>query len=113
MALRQAETNRDRDVGITARHPEVARAIAGFRAGLAVATSPEALLRDPRVLEVLLMANGLGDQVPRAALARKALLSGPSDPTALIHRLADQRWKPGTETFDFARRGLTVIRNRR
>jgi hypothetical protein len=110
VALRQAEANCDRDVGLTARRPDIARAIAGFRAGLAAATSAEAALRDPRVLEVVLTANGLGDQVGRAALARKALLSDPSDQAALIHRLSDARWKPVAETFDFARRGLDVIR---
>jgi hypothetical protein len=111
VALRSAEQNRTRDVGLTAQRPEVKRAIDGFRAGVAQATSVDALLRDQRVLEVLLTASGLGDQTSRPALARKALTADLSDPDSLINRLSDSRWKPAAETYDFANRGLAVIQD--
>ena len=47
VAMRSAEANRDRDVGLTAARPEVKRAIEGFRAGVAKATTVDGLLRDP------------------------------------------------------------------
>jgi hypothetical protein len=113
IAMRSAEQNRERDIGLTAAQPEIKRAIAGFRAGVAKATSVDALLRDPRVLEVLLTANGLGDQTSRPALARKALTADLADPASLINRLTDSRWKPAAETYDFANRGLAVIQDQR
>lgn len=111
VAMRAAEANKERDVGLTAAKPEIKRAIDGFRAGVAKATTVDGLLRDPRVLEVLLTANGLGDQTSRPGLARKAFASDPTDATALVNRLTDTRWKPAVETFDFANKGLTVIKD--
>lgn len=112
-AMRSAEQHKDRDIGRTAERPEIKRAIDGFRAGVAKATSVDALLRDPRVLEVLLTANGLGDQTSRPALARKALMSDLTDPQSVANRITDSRWKPAIQTYDFANRGLDVIKDPR
>lgn len=112
-AMRAAEQHKDRDIGRTAERPEIKRAIDGFRAGVAKATSADALLRDPRVMEVLLTANGLGDQSTRPALARKALMSDLSDPASVANTLTDRRWKSVAQTYDFARRGLDVIKDSR
>lgn len=108
-AIRSAEVNKTRDIGLTAAKPEIKRAIDGFRAGVAKATSVDALLRDPRVLEVLLTANNLGDQVTRPALARKALASDLSDPKSLANTLTDPRWRSVAKTYDFANSGLAVL----
>lgn len=110
LALRQAERDRVRDIGRTAARPEVARDIAAFRAGVAKAASPAALLDDPKVMRVLLTANGLGDQIGATALARKALLSDISDSDSLANRLGDTRWKSVAQTYDFARQGLARLR---
>ncbi len=111
VAMRSAEANRDRDVGLTAARPEVKRAIDNFRAGVAKATTVDGLLRDPRVMEVLLTANGLGDQTSRAALARKALASDLTDANSVVNSLTDSRWKPVAETLGFATRGLATIKD--
>jgi len=111
VAMRSAEANRDRDVGLTAERPEIKRAIESFRAGVAKATTVDGLLRDPRVMEVLLTANGLGGETSRAALARKALASDVADAKSLVNTLTDSRWKPVAQTFAFATRGLDVIKD--
>lgn len=111
LALKQAERNRARDIARTAIRPEVARDVAAFRAGLARATTPEAALKDPAVLKVLLTANGLAEHIPHAALARKALLSDVSDTDSLANRLPDRRWKDTAATYDFAHKGLTLLRD--
>jgi len=111
LALRQAERDRARDIGRTAARPEVARDVAAFRAGVAKAASPAALLDDPKVMKVLLTANGLGDQIGATALARKALLSDVSDSNSLANRLGDTRWKAVAQTYDFARQGLDRLRD--
>ncbi len=110
-ALSAAEKNQARDVAATAARPEVKRAIDAFTQAVGKANSVDALLRDPAVTEVLLTANGLGDQIPRAALARKALSSDLSDPDSLANTLTDPRWRQTAATFDFARKGLSVIQD--
>ena len=109
-ALRSAEANEKRDVAQVARQPEVKRVTDAFAKAVAKATSPDALLRDPAALEVILTANGLGDQLGRNALAREALTSDASKPDALANRLSDTRWAKAAKLYDFARAGLSLIR---
>ncbi|MGH7049527.1 MAG: DUF1217 domain-containing protein [Acetobacteraceae bacterium] len=110
-ALEQAEQNESKDVAITAAEPEVARAISAFTAAVTSATSPAQLLANPSVMQVLLTANGLADQVPYTALATKALLSNPADPQSLVNQLTDSRWLPVVQTYDLATKGLSVIQS--
>ncbi|MGH7080619.1 MAG: DUF1217 domain-containing protein, partial [Acetobacteraceae bacterium] len=110
-ALEQAEQNESKDVAITAAEPQVARAISTFTAAVKSATSPAQLLANPSVMQVLLTANGLADQVPYTALATKTLLSNPADPQSLVNQLTDSRWAPVVQTYDFATKGLSIIQN--
>ncbi|HST76834.1 MAG TPA: DUF1217 domain-containing protein [Acetobacteraceae bacterium] len=110
-ALLQAEQNETKSVATTAAQPAVARDVAAFRAGVANAKDAAALLSDPAVMKVLLTANGLGDQLQYTALAKKALLSNTSDPTALANQLTNTQWKATAQTYDFANQGLAVIQN--
>lgn len=110
-ALADAQRNRTRDVARTAAEPEVKRATDAFRAALADAKSPADLLNDNRALTVLLTANGLGDQAQFTALAKKALLSDPSDPDSLVNKLSDPRWKSLAQTYQFATRGLSLLKS--
>ena len=110
-ALTQAEQNETKDVAATAATPQVARAISAFTTAVQDASNPSELLSNPTVMQVLLTANGLGDQVPYTALAEKTLLSNPSDPRSLVNQLSDSRWLPVVQTYDFANQGLSVIQN--
>lgn len=110
-ALTQAEQNETKDVAAAAATPQVARAISAFTTAVQDASSPSELLSNPTVMQVLLTANGLGDQVPYTALAEKTLLSNPSDPQSLVNQLSDSRWLPVVQTYDFANQGLSVIQN--
>jgi hypothetical protein len=75
------------------------------------ASSPEQLLSNPTVMQVLLTANGLADQVPYTALAKQTLLSNPKDPSSLVNQLTDTSWLPVVQTYNFATEGLSVIQN--
>lgn len=108
-ALTQAEANQTADIQTTARQPDVARAISQFTAAVGKATSVQQLLQNPVVLQVLLTANGLGDQTQYTALAQKALTSDPSDPNSLVNQLSDTSWKSVAQTYDFATKGLSII----
>lgn len=110
-ALNQAEANESSDIQMTAQQPDVARAISQFTAGVKSATSAQQLLANPAVLQVLLTANGLGDQTQFTALAQKALLSDPNDPNSLVNQLSDTRWQSVVDTYQFATEGLKIIQN--
>jgi len=108
-ALSQAEANQATDIQTTAHQPAVARAISQFTAAVQSAKSVQQLLQNPAVLQVLLTANGLGDQTQYTALAQKALTSDPSDPKSLVNQLSNTAWKSAAQTYEFATKGLSVI----
>ena len=108
-ALQSAEANQTSDIAAVASQTSVARDVAAFKAGVAAATTPDALLSNPAVLKVLLTANGLGDQIAYPALAKKALLSDPTDTTSLADTLSNTAWKSTATTYAFASQGLAVI----
>lgn len=110
-ALSQAERDQTQDIKMTADEPAVKRAIDAFTAGVASAKNVQQLLSNPSVMQVLLTANGLADQIPYSALARKALESDPDDPASLVNTLTDTRWKSAAQTYDFATKGLSIIQN--
>jgi len=111
LALRQADRNKDRDIARAAAQPETRRDIAAFRTAVGKAQSADTLLADPAAMKLLLTANGLADHIPHPALARKALLSDVTDPNALANKLADPRWKSTAMTYDFAHKGLAILRD--
>ena len=108
-ALTNAETNQTQDIKATAAEPAVQRAIAAFTKAVQSATSPQQLLSNPTVMQVLMTANGLADQLPYTALAQKTLLSNVNTSGSLVNQLTDTRWKPVVQTYDFANKGLSVI----
>lgn len=110
-ALNTAENNETADIAATAQQPQIQRTIAAFEAAVSSATSPAQLLQNPAALNVILTANGLGDQVPYTALAQQALLSNPSDSNSLVNQLTDSRWLPVVNLYDFATQGLSVIQS--
>ena len=112
-SLTQAAAQQTKQVALTAARPEVSRDIAGFTKALAKAKTPADLLNNPLALKVLLTANGLGDRVAATALAKKALLSDPDKPGALVNTLADTRWKTVARTYAFATKGLAVLKDPR
>jgi Protein of unknown function (DUF1217) len=110
-ALDNAEANQTQDIKATAAQPAVQRAVATFNKAVAGATSVQQLLNNPTVMQVLLTANGLADQIPYTALAQKTLMSNINDSSSLANKLTDTRWAPIVKTYDFANKGLSVIQN--
>jgi hypothetical protein len=110
-ALNTAELNQTQDIAATAADPAVARAVNAFNKAVTGATSVQQLLNNPSVMQVLLTANGLADQIPYTALAQKALMSDTTNSSSLANTLSDTRWKPVAQTYDFANKGLSVIQS--
>jgi hypothetical protein len=110
-ALRQAEKNKTQLVRATAAQADVKTTIAAFTKAVNSAKSVTQLLSNPAVMNVLLTASGMSDQIGYTALATKALTSDLSDSRSLANTLSDTRWKTLAQTYNFAANGLKSIQN--
>ena len=109
VALQTALATETKSVAAVAAQPQVARDIAAFRAAVANAKTPAALLANPAAVKVLLTANGLGDQASYTALVSKALLSDTSQTGSLASKLSNPQFLATAKTYDFANKGLSVL----
>jgi hypothetical protein len=110
-ALQSAETNETQDLKVTGAQPAVQQAIKQFTQAVNSAKSVTQLLSNPAVMNVLLTANGMQDQIGYTALATQALTSKLSDPNSLANQLTDTRWKTLAQTYNFATNGLSAIQS--
>jgi hypothetical protein len=110
-ALASAETNQTQDTKITAAQPMVQSAINAFTQAVNSAKSMTQLLANPAFMNVLLTANGMGDQIGYTALATQALTSNVSDPNSLVNQLSDTRWKTLAGDYNFSSTGLASFQN--
>jgi hypothetical protein len=110
-ALQSAEQNQSQDLKVTAAQPQVQNAITAFTQAVNSAKNVTQLLSNPTVMNVLLTANGMSDQIGYTALATQALTSSLSNPNSLANTLTDTRWKTLAQTYNFATNGLSAIRN--
>jgi len=110
-ALAQAEQNQPKKIAAEAKKPEVQRDLTAFRKAVASAKDVKSLLANPTAQRVLLTVNGLADQIGSTALATKALLSKPGDPKSLANVLPNVAWKAAAATYNFAGKGLAVLRD--
>ncbi len=105
-----AETNQTKSVARQAKDPSTKRDVTHFLAVVQKAPDLKTLLADPIARKVFLTANGLGDQTDYAALATKALSSDTTKTSNLAANLSDTRWLAVAKTYDFANKGLTVLK---
>lgn len=111
LALRLALANETRGVAAVAKRSDVQRDVQAFRDAVAKAADAKSLLANPKALKVLLTANGLSDQIAYPGLVQRALMSDLEDEKSLANKLSDSRWKTTAETYQFAAKGLDVLRN--
>ena len=109
--LKLAQANKTVDVAREAKDPLVARDLAAFTKAVTNATSVQAALTNPAVMKVLLTANNLSNYIDYPALARKALMSDPSDTKSLVNQLGNAAFLSAAKTFDFAKNGLAALQN--
>ncbi len=110
-ALLSAQQNEKAGVALTATQPDVKTAIAAFTKAVNSAPSLTAALNNPAVLNVLLTANGMSDQIGNTALAVQVLTSNLSNANSLANVLTDTRWKTLAQTYNFSVNGLNVLQN--
>ncbi len=110
-ALADAEKNQTKKIAAEAKQPDVQRDLNAFLKAVHGAKDVKSLLANPAVQKVLLTANGLADQIGFTALATKALLSKTGDPKSLASQLTNPAWKAAAATYNFAGKGLAVLRD--
>lgn len=108
--IKQAEAGRAKGIAAEAKDPAVAQDVAAFRRAVASAKDLKSLLAKPQARKVLLTASGLADQSDYIALVAKALSSDPADAKSLANRLTDRRFLAIAKTYDFAKSGLSVLK---
>lgn len=86
----------------------VQRATDYFKANIARATTPEALVKDRRLLEVALGAFGLKDDLDSRAFIQRVLADGTLKPDALASRLSDKRYAALALEFGYGDLGARV-----
>jgi hypothetical protein len=111
--LTLAQQNETQDVAQVANSSSVIQAINAFTQAVSNATSITSALQNPAVLQVLLTANGMSDQIQYTALASKALMSNPNDPNSLANQLSatDSRWQGVVQNYDFFDNGLAELQD--
>ncbi len=86
-----------------ARSPVITNAIERFREGIGSVESAQDLVSNRAVLEVVLGAYGLQDDLPNKFFIRKVMEDGTSSPEALSNRLADPRYAALAEEMNFSK----------
>ncbi len=109
--LKLAQANQATDVAKEAKIPQVSRAISLFTSALKNATTIKQALSNPDVMQVLLTANNLASYIKEPALAQKALLSDPSNPSSLVNQLNDSTLLNTAKSFNFFSKGLAALQN--
>ncbi|HVY16496.1 MAG TPA: DUF1217 domain-containing protein [Rhodopila sp.] len=110
-ALLSAQKNEATVIKTVEQQADVKTAMAAFTKAVGSATNLTQALNDPAVLNVLLTANGMADQIGNTALATKVLMSNLSDPSSLANVLTDTRWQMLAQTYNFSTNGLAVLKN--
>ena len=93
-------------LGQFSRSPAILRDVTDFVARAGEPRSPEAFVRDTRLLRVALGAFGLEDELPKRAFIRRILEEGTIDPRSLANRLTDPAWRRFAEALGFGDGGI-------
>ena len=107
-ALANAEKNEDKQLKQVARDPEVVRDLARYAKVVKNAKTIDDVLNDPIARKVLMTAGGVGADVNNVGLAKRALLSDPTDRSSVAYRLSSINggWLQFAKDFDLAQYGL-------
>lgn len=92
-ALRLIDTTKDRQLALMRNEPVNARAEQAFRERIGQINSPEALIADFEVYSFVMRAFDLEDQIFGRGLMRKVLEADPVEPSSLLNRLTDPRFR--------------------
>lgn len=90
--------------------PKVSKEITYFQEQLGKIDTVEEFLDDRRLMQFVLSANSLDDELKYPGRINKVLTEDPEEDDALVNRLIDPRFKKIAEELQFATRGLERIK---
>ena len=107
-ALVSAEKNEAKQLAQVAKDPQVQRDLARYEKVVKNADSIEDVLNDPIARKVLMTANGLKSDVDNVGLAKKALMSDPTDSSSVAAKMSSINggWLQFAQTYNLAEYGL-------
>ncbi len=112
--FRFLERTYDSQLETFVKSPTITRNVEYFLENAGVPETAEDLVQDRRLLEVVLGAFGLDEEIDKRALVRRILEEGVIDSTSFANRLNDTRYKDMAETIGFDQFGsLLNIESRR
>lgn len=112
LALKNAEEKESQQLAQTANQPDIQRDLEHYEKVLARAETLDDILDDPIARQVLMRAEGLGDQVNYVGMAKRAMASDPSDPDSAAAKLSSVNgaWLAFARKYDIANNGLDRLR---
>jgi Protein of unknown function (DUF1217) len=110
-ALQSAQKTETTGVAATEKQASVQIAMTAFTKAVDSATTVSQALNNPAVLNVLLTANGMSDQIGNTALAVNVLTSNLTDSNSLANVLTDTRWKTLAQTYNLNANGLKALQS--
>ncbi len=106
----QATGAEQKGIDRVAKQAEVKQAVAAFTKAVEGGKDLDKVLRDPRVLKVLLPALGLAGDVDKPGLAARALQADPAAKGGLLANLKSS-WKTAAETLGLHGGGLKALQD--
>ena len=107
-ALASAEKNEAKQLAQAAKDPQVQKDLARYEKVVKKAKTIDDVLNDPIARKVLMTAAGLKGDINNIGLAKKAMLSDPTDSSSIAARMSsiNGAWLDFAKTFDLAKYGL-------
>ena len=93
VALQVVDATRDRQMALLQNDVQNSRAEAAFRERIGQITTPEELVADFEVYSFVMRAFDLEDQIFGKGMIRKVLEADPEEPSSLLNRLTDIRFR--------------------
>jgi hypothetical protein len=114
VALANAEKNEAKQLAQVAKDPAVKKELAHYEKVVKSAKTIDDVLNDPIARKVLMTSAGLGAYADNVAMAKKALMSDPTDPNSLAARLSSTNgaWLQFAKDFNLAKNGLDRLYDR-
>ena len=110
-ALVNAEKNEAQQLAQTAKDPQIQKDLARYEKVVKNAKSIDDVLNDPIARKVLMTANGLKADIDNIALAKKAMMSDPTDAKSVASKMSsiNGAWLDFAKTFNLAEYGLDAL----
>lgn len=110
-ALVNADKNETKQLKQVAKDPQVVKDLARYEKVVKNAKTIDDVLNDPVARKVLMTANGLGAEADNIGLAKRAMMSDPSDASSVANRMSsiNGAWIDFAKKYDLASNGLDAL----